>query len=74
MRPRLQSISRIARRESGSAAIIVLALMAIMAVYLTSNQLTLHNLKRDLKRIEAQQLKKFQLPAQIDGKKAGRQK
>ena len=49
--------------ESGSATILVLALVAIMMVFLTANQLVLHNLKRELRLMEQKQLKKFQPPA-----------
>lgn len=49
--------------ERGSATILVLALLAIMAVLLSANQLVLHNLKRELRLVEQQQLKKFQSPA-----------
>lgn len=51
------------RRERGSATILVLALVAIMMVFLTANQLVLHNLKRELRLVEQKQLKKFQPPA-----------
>jgi len=33
-----------------------------MAVFLTVNQLVLHNLKRELRLVEQKQLKKFQPP------------
>ena len=55
--------SRPARREErGSATILVLALLALMTVFLTVNQLVLHNLKRELRLVEQKQLKKFQPP------------
>ena len=50
------------RSESGSATILILALLALMAVLLSANQLVLHNLKRELRLVEQQQLKKFQPP------------
>lgn len=50
------------RREGGSATILVLALLAIMAVFLTSNQRVLHSLKREVRLVEEKQLKKFQVP------------
>jgi hypothetical protein len=50
------------RGERGSATILVLALLAIMAVFLTSNQRVLHNLKREVRLVEEKQLKKFQPP------------
>lgn len=51
------------QREAGSATILVLALLALMAVFLTANQLVLHNLKREVRLVEQKQLKKFQPPA-----------
>ena len=50
------------RGERGSATILVLALVAIMMVFVTANQLVLHNLKRELRIVEQKQLKKFQSP------------
>jgi hypothetical protein len=50
------------KRESGSATILVFALLAIMVLYMNSNQLALHSLKRDLRAVEQKQLKKFQPP------------
>lgn len=50
------------RGERGSATILVLALVAIMMVFLTSNQRVLHSLKREVRLVEQQQLKKFQAP------------
>ena len=50
------------RRERGSATILVLALVAILFVYLNRNQLTLHAVKRELRLVEEKQLKKFQPP------------
>ncbi len=49
-------------RQRGSATILVLALVAILFVYLNRNQLTLHSLKRELRLVEEKQLKKFQPP------------
>ena len=48
--------------EGGSATILVLALVAIMMVFLTTNQRVLYNLKREVRLVEQQQLKKFQPP------------
>ena len=48
--------------ERGSATILVLALVAIMMVFLTTNQRVLYNLKREVRLVEQQQLKKFQPP------------
>lgn len=50
------------KREAGSATILVFALLAIMVLYMNSNQLALHSLKRDLRVVEQKQLKKFQPP------------
>lgn len=50
------------RGERGSATILVFALLAVMVLYLNSNQLALHSLKRDLRAVEQKQLKKFQPP------------
>lgn len=50
-------------RESGSAIVLVFALVVILAAILASNQSILNQTKRELKLIEQQQLKKFQPPA-----------
>lgn len=50
-------------RESGSAIVLVFALVVILAAILASNQSILNQTKRELKLIEEQQLKKFQPPA-----------
>lgn len=50
------------KRERGSATILVLALVAIMMVFLTANQRVLYHLKREVRLVEQQQLKKFQPP------------
>lgn len=50
------------RSERGSATILVFALVAILVVYMNGNQLALHSAKRELRLIEAKQLKKFQAP------------
>ena len=52
-----------ARRERGSIVLILLLLLAIMGMYLASNNLALHQLHRDLQLMEQQQLEKFVLPA-----------
>ncbi len=43
----------------GSAAVIVLAVIAIVVIYTLSISVTLRQLRSDLKLIEKQQLKKF---------------
>lgn len=50
------------KHQRGSATILVLALLAIMVVFLSANQIVLHNLKRDVRLVEQKQLKKFQPP------------
>ncbi len=49
-------------RERGSATVLVFALVVILCAIMAGNQLVLHSLKRELKLIEQQQLKKFQPP------------
>ncbi|NBV21971.1 MAG: hypothetical protein EBS05_08630 [Proteobacteria bacterium] len=48
--------------EAGSATVLVFALVVILVAILASNQFVLHNLKRELKLIEQQQLKKYHPP------------
>lgn len=48
--------------ERGSATILVFALVAILVLYMNGNQLALHSTKRELRLLEAKQLKKFQAP------------
>ncbi|MBI5801777.1 MAG: hypothetical protein HZA92_13775 [Verrucomicrobia bacterium] len=52
--------TRNSKRKDGSATVLVLALLALMMVFLTANQLVLHNLKREVRLVEQKQLKKFQ--------------
>ena len=47
------------RRERGSASLVVLAVLALVTLYILSNNLVLHHLKEDLKLVEKHQLKKF---------------
>ncbi len=51
------------RHESGSAIIVVLALLAIIMIYVASNLRTLDNLDRELKLVERQQLHRLQAAA-----------
>lgn len=60
--PNSERQTRNAKRENGSATVLVFALLAIMVLYMNSNQLALHSLKRDLRVVEQKQLKKFQPP------------
>ena len=53
------TVAPLGRRERGSAVIVVLALLAIITVYVVANSRTLFHLKSELKLIEQQQLKKF---------------
>lgn len=46
-------------KQSGSAVLIVLVLLACLAVFLAANSSALHSLKRELKLIEERQLKKY---------------
>lgn len=62
MKLKRQSAVSSRRSARGSATILVLALVAIMMVFLAANQLVLHNLKRELRLVEQKQLKKFQPP------------
>ena len=63
MKLRQQSAVSGQRSARGSATVLVLALVAIMMVFLTANQRVLHNLKREVRLVEQKQLKKFQPPA-----------
>ena len=57
-------VSRPRRRQSGSAVIVVLALLAIILVYVAGNLRTLNNLGRELKLVERQQIHRLQTAAQ----------
>ena len=52
----------LAHRERGAAVLVVLAVLALITVYVVANSRVLFHLKADLKLIEQQQLKKF-MPA-----------
>ena len=60
--PNAQLKTRNSKPKGGSATILVLALVAIMMVFLTTNQRVLSSLKREVRLVEQQQLKKFQPP------------
>ena len=51
-----------ARRNDGSAVIVVLVLMFIMVVYLTLNSRTLLRMKQSVQSIEHRELKKYEKP------------
>jgi len=48
------------RTRGGSAVIIVLVFLALMAVIVVGNNLTLRHLSRNLRLIEQKQLRKFE--------------
>ena len=48
------------RRQAGSAVIIVMALLAIMLVYVAGNLRTLYHLGRELRLLERQQIHRLQ--------------
>ena len=56
--------TRCRRRQSGSAVIVVMALLAIILVYVAGNLRTLNNLGRELKLVERQQTCRLQRAAQ----------
>lgn len=58
--PHAKLQTRNPQRESGSATVLMFALVVILVAILASNQLVLHNLKRELKLIEQKQLKQLQ--------------
>lgn len=45
--------------EAGGAVIVVLVLLAIMLIFVNANLRALHNLGRELKRVEQQQIKRL---------------
>jgi Tfp pilus assembly protein PilX len=57
-------VSRPRRRQSGSAVIVVLALLSIILIYVAGNLRTLNNLNRELKLLERQQTRRLQTAAQ----------
>ena len=56
--------TRCRRRQSGSAVIVVMALLAIILIYVAGNLRTLNNLGRELKLDERQQTRRLQRAAQ----------
>jgi hypothetical protein len=52
--------SRSPRRRSGSAVIVVLALLAIMLIYVTANLRTLASLGAELRLLERRQVQRLQ--------------
>ena len=60
-------VSRCPRHQSGSAVIVVMALVAIIFVYVAGNLKTLANLGRELKLLERQQIRRLQnVPAKTN--------
>ena len=55
--------SRPRRRQTGSAVIVVMALLAIILVYVAANLRTLNSLGRELKLLELQQTRRLQTAA-----------
>lgn len=51
------------RHESGSAVIVVVALLAIIMMYVASNLRTLDNLEREVRLVERQQIHRLQAAA-----------
>ncbi len=56
-------VSHPPRRQAGSAVIVVMALLAIILVYVAGNLRTLHYLGRELKLLELQQTRRLQTAA-----------
>ena len=52
--------SRPRRRETGSAVIVVFALLALILVYVAGNLRTINSLGRELKLLERQQIRRLQ--------------
>ncbi len=50
-------------QERGSAVIVVIAILAILLIYIGGNLRTLHLLSRDLKQIEQKQLRRLSVPS-----------
>ena len=51
-----------AANEQGSAVIVVLALLALMLIYVTANLRVLHYLGEDIKQVERRQIHRLQAP------------
>ena len=58
-----QHASRFTRRQSGSAVIVIIALLAILCIYTAGNLGTLANLGRELRLLERQQTRRLQTTA-----------
>jgi hypothetical protein len=58
-----QHATRLAHRESGSTVIVIIALLAILLLYMAYNLRTIANLGRELRLLERQQIRRLQGPA-----------
>jgi hypothetical protein len=58
-----QHPTRFARQQSGSAVIVIMALLAILLLYMAYNLRTLANLGRELRLLERQQTHRLQAAA-----------
>jgi hypothetical protein len=56
-------VSRFTRRQSGSAVIVIMALLSILLLYMAYNLRTLANLGRELRLLERQQTHRLQAAA-----------
>ena len=56
-------VSRLTRKESGSAVIVIIAILAILLLYMAYNLQTLANLGRELRLLERQQTHRLQTAA-----------
>jgi len=61
IRSSFNSPSRSRRHEQGVAVIVVIAILAILFIYVGGNIRTFHLLSRDLKQIEQKQLRRLSL-------------
>jgi hypothetical protein len=57
-------VSRPPRRQSGSAVIVVMALLALLLIYVAGNLRTINSLGRELKLLERQQTRRLQAATQ----------
>ncbi len=63
MKPLLFHASLPRRRQSGSAVIVVMALLAIMLIYVAGNLRTIAHLGREVRLVEQQQIRRLQKEA-----------
>jgi type II secretory pathway component PulK len=55
--------------QRGSAVLVVLVLLAIMALYMAANSATLNKLRTELKVVESKQLRRYREPVNITAEK-----